>query len=311
MSSYLPVYAALRAIFMSVGLEWLTNPVLAALSLLALAALTRKLWPEDPWKPLLAVALLAASPQFLVMSMTSYAMPAHLALNLIWLWLYADPYQTPLLAGSPGLASPRSVCINPSFTPSSPLRFSCGSHSRDGGGQLFGTRPCISWGSPAGMPGGSIFSYAAFRHFPERLRSLITALFSSRASISRSCWVGWPFLFRCSRFSALSRLRQQPPLIQDAAASCFLTFGFYIFVQLDQAHGWGDRYFHGALGCLILLSLVGWDALVDRIGKRAAFAFVVVGLGAAVLLQLPVRCYEAERFVWPFRARVRCLSRNG
>ena len=44
-----------------------------------------------------------------------------------------------------------------------------------------------------------------------------------------------------------------PPILQDATFSCLLTFGFYFFFYLDQAHGWGYRYFHGA--CLFDSSL--------------------------------------------------------
>ncbi len=170
MSSYLPVYSALRAIFMSVGLEWLTNPFLAALSLLALAALTRKLWPEDPWKPLLAVALLAASPQFLVMSMTSYAMPAHLALNLIWLWLYADRtkrrfWLAPLVGvAALGLHQPFFHAL---FATPFLVRLAFTRRWR----ATFWYAAVYLLGITCWYAWWKHFLSAAFRHFPERLRS--------------------------------------------------------------------------------------------------------------------------------------------
>ena len=92
-SSYLPVYAAMRALFQSVQLQSLLNPVLAAITLLALYGVARNLWPSARENRWIAVALLASSSQFLLMSMTSYAMPAHLALNTIWLWLYSQPHR--------------------------------------------------------------------------------------------------------------------------------------------------------------------------------------------------------------------------
>ena len=64
-SGYLPMYGAIRAIFMAARLQWMTNAVFAAISLLALAALTRKLWPNQSDKTILATVLLTASPQFL------------------------------------------------------------------------------------------------------------------------------------------------------------------------------------------------------------------------------------------------------
>ena len=89
-ATYLPVYAALRAVFQSVNLQSLLNPFLAAITILALYACARNIWPESKTHAVIAIALLASSSQFLIMSMTAYAMPAHLALNTIWLWLYSQ-----------------------------------------------------------------------------------------------------------------------------------------------------------------------------------------------------------------------------
>src|SRR5262249_8834667 len=51
-------------------------------------AVARRLWPERPSLALMAAALLGTSSQLIVTGMTAYAMPAHLALNLAWLWLF-------------------------------------------------------------------------------------------------------------------------------------------------------------------------------------------------------------------------------
>ena len=77
---------------MAARLQWMTNADFAANSHLAIAALTRKLLGlTNRTRQFSLPPLLAGSPQFLIMAMTSYAMPAHLALNLVWLWLYWDP----------------------------------------------------------------------------------------------------------------------------------------------------------------------------------------------------------------------------
>ena len=50
--------------------------------------------------------LLASSPQFLITSMTSYAMSAYLALNLLWLWLFLrDTPRAHLAAMTVGFAA--------------------------------------------------------------------------------------------------------------------------------------------------------------------------------------------------------------
>jgi hypothetical protein len=74
-SGYLPGYAAIRALFRLLGGESLTNPVLAASTLLVLAGVGRRLWPERPQPALLAVLFLATSSQFLLTSMSWYSGP--------------------------------------------------------------------------------------------------------------------------------------------------------------------------------------------------------------------------------------------
>ena len=87
-SSYLPIYAVIRTGFLALGVESLTGPVLAGLSLVLITAVARRLWPHESLAPFIAVVLLASSSQFLVTSMTSYAYPAHLCFNLAWLYFY-------------------------------------------------------------------------------------------------------------------------------------------------------------------------------------------------------------------------------
>ncbi len=87
-SAYLPVHALLHALFQILGAGALLNPVLAALSIVLIAAVARRLWPDEPTAPWLAALLLATSSQFLVTGMSFYTMPSHLYLNLLWLLLY-------------------------------------------------------------------------------------------------------------------------------------------------------------------------------------------------------------------------------
>ncbi|WP_332699641.1 hypothetical protein, partial [Halalkalibacter lacteus] len=58
------------------------------LSVVLLAAIARRLWPDEGLRPWMALAFLVTSSEVLMTSGTGYSMPAHLALNLLWLWLY-------------------------------------------------------------------------------------------------------------------------------------------------------------------------------------------------------------------------------
>jgi len=84
--TYLPVNAAFRALVGLVADPAWTSPLLAALAILAVFGVARRLWPNRPDAALIGAVLMATSSQVLVTSMTSYAMTAHLTLNLLWLW---------------------------------------------------------------------------------------------------------------------------------------------------------------------------------------------------------------------------------
>lgn len=86
-SAYLPVNAAFLALASKLGAESLMPPVWAGISVLATFGVGRRLWPQQPKAALTAALLLATAPQLLITAMTPYAMSAHLALNMVWLWL--------------------------------------------------------------------------------------------------------------------------------------------------------------------------------------------------------------------------------
>ena len=87
-SSYLPGNAALRAAVGTVADPRWTSPLLAGVAIVALWRVARRLWPDRPDAVIVALVILATSSQVLVMATTSYAMTAHLTLNLVWLALH-------------------------------------------------------------------------------------------------------------------------------------------------------------------------------------------------------------------------------
>ena len=87
-SAYLPVNASLRALMGVVADDRLTSPLLAALAIASAYGVGRRLWPERRDAAFVAAVLVITSSQVLVTAMTPYAMTAHLAFNLLWLWLF-------------------------------------------------------------------------------------------------------------------------------------------------------------------------------------------------------------------------------
>ncbi len=301
-STYLPGYAAIRAVFQSVDLQSLLNPFLAAVTVLALYGTARNIWPEQEANALAAVLLLPASPQFLVLGMTAYAMPAHLALNTCWLWLYSDQtkrrfYVAPLIGVlAIGLHQP---IVHALFVAPFLLRLLLQRRWR--AVFVFGAiyaAGCCAWqmwrlhyAPPPAASGGSgesilwLWNPQMFIVQPMNLLLLI----------------GWTALcvpLLCS--FGFARFSKMPAFLQDAALSCALTFGFYYFFYTDQAHGWGYRYFHGTLSCLVLVATGGWNVLSERVGSRISRGFLVAGVAVSLLVLLPLRCYQAETFTRPY-----------
>jgi hypothetical protein len=96
------------------------------------------------------------------------------------------------------------------------------------------------------------------------------------------------------------QFRKEQPMVQDAMLSCALTFAFHFCVHFDQSHGWGYRYFHGALACFTIVAVAGFQRFSAWGGQRRALAFVVSGIVMSILIQLPLRCIQVEKFVRPY-----------
>ena len=298
-SAYLPVYAAMRAVFQSISLQSFLNPLLDAVSVVALFGAARNIWPTREQNAFVAVGLLATSSQFLAMAMTSYSMPAHLALNAIWLWLYSAPdrrrfYIAPFVGVlAIGLHQP---IVHALFVAPFLLRIALKRRWRDvlifGLVYLAGCAGWFAWrvhySPPSALPTASFFRLLNPSMLVVQPMDLLLV-------------IGWSSLATPLLAAlGLRRIFQERPIVQDAAVSCLLTFGFYVFFYLDQGNGWGYRYFHGTLACLILVAIAGWESLVKLLGALRAKQFLVAGITASLAIQLPLRCFQVEAYIRPF-----------
>ncbi len=301
-ANYLPVYAAMRAAFQYFSLQTLLNPLLGAVAAVALYGTARRIWPDSPLNALVAAGLLTSSSQFLLMSMTGYSMPAHLALNTIWLWLYSRPdrrsfYLAPVVGVlAIGLHQP---IVHALFVLPFLFRLVFGRRWKAvfvfGGVYLAGCAVWWAWKAhfEAPPPPGGVGLGSMFRLANPRM-AVIQPM---------NVWliIGWSSLatplLAVLGFGQFFKVR---PILRDAALSCVLTFGFYYFFYLDQAHGWGYRYFYGALGCFVLVAVAGFDRLSILTGQRRALVFTASGIVLSMLVQLPLRSVQAESFVRPY-----------
>ncbi len=298
-ATYLPVYAALRAIFQGVYLQSFLNPSLAVLTVLALYGAARNIWPNEKQNAVVAVLLLAGSAQFLVMAMTAYSMPAHLALNTVWLWLFSCPdrrrfYLAPVVGVlAIGLHQPivHALFVAP-FLLRLVLQRKWSAVSVFAFIYLLGCAGWYAWRLKFSPPvAGQTASF--FRLWNPKMLVI--------QPMDLLLVIGWSALATpLLALLGFGRIFRERPIIRDAALSCLLTFGFYYFFYLDQGHGWGYRYFHGTLSCLILVAVAGWEALVEKTSERKAWKFLCAAMAVSLFIALPLRCWQAESFIRPF-----------
>jgi hypothetical protein len=308
-SQYLPGYALLKAPFLLLGLDPILNPLLAGLSVVLLGAVARRLWPGAGLRPWVAIALFATSSEVLMTSGTGYSMPAHLALNLLWLWLYQrDDARSWGLALAVGVLAlglhnpiPHALFVAPFL-----LRL-----LREGrwrrvtsavAAYAIGGAIWMAWlrmGNPYARPGGA----GLFAMF-----AVPTLLVVWLQLVNLSLLFTWHApLFGPLAIVGLVRARRLDPVLSDLALGVLFTLGFYFFFPLTQGHGWGYRYAYQILGSLSLLAAAGAPWLVAATSPRRAQLLLGLSLAVALVLQVPIRFAQGERFIRPYAAAFRYI----
>ncbi len=297
-SDYLPIYSGLRTVSLGLGVESLTGPFLGGLSLVLIAAVARRLWPEETLAPLVAVVLLASSTQFLITSMTSYAYPAHLCFNLAWLYCYSrrDLFGylvTPWIGFfALGLHNP---FVHALFVAPFLLALVWQRHWRltlyFGAVYATGCMVWFLWYTRL-----IVFNHSEMSAFqlPGFYQLLIQPMNLAMLFAWQSLALTVPVLL------ALLYWKRLTPFLKLLVWGCLFTAIFFFFFRWDQILGWGYRFFYGVLGNLVLVAVAGWFYLKESIGFRKAWGFFVMGTALAVLVQFPLRCLQVESFIRPF-----------
>lgn len=308
-SAYLPGNAALHAGFAALGDPHMTAPVLAAIAVLALADIARRIWPGDAPPQAVTLICLLLSGQFLLTAMTTYAMTAHLALNLLWLALFLRDrpwgYALALLVGfvATGLHQP---IFHPLFV--APFLLWLIEQRR--------------WRLLAVLVTG----YAAIGLFWLAWPMMITATANAGAALATTPagadyvtrlidtlggWKPhglWLMALNLLRFAAWQHLLLLPLAVLGVAAGWranglvraltigpILTIAAMLILLPYQGHGWGYRYLHGLIGNFCLLAGFGWLALRDHgwDSRRLIVSSTVVTLAAMLWLANGARAMVA------------------
>ncbi|HYD12654.1 MAG TPA: hypothetical protein VEC11_07390 [Allosphingosinicella sp.] len=322
LSAYLPGNAALRALAsLTVGEEW-TNPILAAVSVLAVYRIGRRLWPETPGPALVAALLMASSAQFLTMAMTPYAMSAHLAFNLLWLWSFLrEDWKGDVGALAAGFVATglHQLLFHPLFVlPFVARMWWTGQRRRCAVYLLAYAMIGLFWacywqlllaGSTAmgGQAGASGLPYLLAR-LADLLGSIQPSAialtgFNLLRALSWQNVVLLPFLILAWR-----AVRRGEGIARPLAAGLLLTIAAMMLLLPWQGLGWGYRYVHGLIGSLVLLAGYGWNTLVAE-GRRREFV-LAAGSAMSLLLILPMHLQHAAEYVAPMRRAYAMIARS-
>jgi hypothetical protein len=320
-SAYLPMNAVLRAVVGLVADPVLTGPLMVALGLISLWKCSRLLWPDDREASVVAVLLYVGSGQILFAGMTAYAMPAHLAFDLLWLWFFLLNRRVTDLAAlfvafvATGLHQP---LFHPLFA--APILFTLVLDRNWRRVALFATgyvAICAFWlawpdwmhalvSGPASITAGTGTDYF------NRL-----SLTLSKGDLLRSREMGanvlrffaWQHMLLLPLMAAGIAVARREHLAAAFAASVILPVCVMLVILPYQGHGFGYRYVHGVIGAAILLAVYGWRRIVaDRPWLRP---LVVRTTLAGILVLLPLQAWMARSFYAPFAGIDRRIKESG
>ncbi|MFE1598716.1 hypothetical protein [Methylobacterium sp. ID0610] len=324
-SAYLPVAAMLRAGLGAVAHPAVTNPLLAAVAVVALIAVARRLWPGRPDAAILAGLLLVTAPQVLFTAMTAFAMTAHLALNLVWLRCFLRGGRL----GHGGAAvigflacGLHQVVFHPLFA----LPFLVGIVLRRHWGlaafyaaiyAASGAVWILYWQGVLTLAGLGREGAATVGggYLLARLATMVegfgwVGLNLMIKNLLRFVAWGSPLLLPLAALS-WPALRRGEGVARPLAAGIGLTLVAMLVLMPLQGHGWGYRYLHGLVGSACLLAAQGWVSLTARCdtGRRREMAAAFgAACAASLLLVVPARALEIRAFVRPYASAIRAIT---
>jgi hypothetical protein len=325
-SSYLPMNAVLRAGFLWLGSPALTGVALAGVSLAALYGIARRLWPDRPDAAMLSVVLLASSAQFLVTAMTPYAMTAHLALNLAWLWLFLrGTWRGHIAAVAVAFVACglHQVVFHPLFAAPFLVALVLARRWRLVGfyGAAYaaiGLFWVLYWSLLLGLADTAPDQAAdvGLTYFLRRVADMVDLQMSSLVLMAMNLarFLAWqaPLMLPLALIGALV-CRGRSAALSHLSLGIVLTLAAVLVLMPFQGHGWGYRYLHGLLGSVALLAAQGWIWLTDRLPhlRRQLALAMLLSIVASVLVLLPWRLFQVHAFVRPYAAASAAIAGAG
>lgn len=325
-SSYWPGFALVLTPFVWLGIPWAANPALGALTLAALHRLMREITGSRDaagW----AVVLTAASPAFIVASISYYSMAAHLFCNLLFALLLLRPTAArALLAGFVGSLAltlhnpvPHLLFALPFFV----WLFFRRESTALLGALLLGYLPLagllgIGWhhhlaelANTASVTQPTTAAPPMLDRVSAQIAALLTlpssGIVEARIAGLSKVWTwGAAGLMVLAAYGYVAARAQTGVRLLGAALA--ITFFAYFFIAFDQGHGWGYRYIHSAWFVLpvfaaIALSGAGGNEVAE-LRNMACWAAIL-----SLVFANALRLVQVEAFIGQHLSQVPPLAR--
>ena len=332
-STYWPGFALLLAPFTWFDMAWAANPAIGALTIPAVHRLAQQVTGSREaagW----AVIMIAASPAFIVASISYYSMPVHLLCNLLFALLLLRPTKPrALLAGFLGsialtLHQPVShilFCLPflawLAFRPASggilaalamgyfPLSLLLGVGWHNHLAEL--AQAAQTAGQAANAPiapqptvlGSAITMLGGAVSLPQP--STIAARVAGLTKIWT--WGAMGLMVLAAYGYAAANARTDVRILGAALAATFIG---YFFFSADQGHGWGYRYIHSAWFVLPVLASIALAGAQSASGGTELRAMAAWGLALSLLLANALRLTQVDAFIGKHLEQVPPLARH-
>ena len=313
--AYWPGFALVLAPFQLIGIPWLCNATLAGLAIFLIHRITLEVTGDRRaagWAMLFALA----SSAFWANAISYYSMQAHLTANLLYVWLLLKPTGGRSFAA--GVVGALALLLHnpvPHMLFAAPwlIAFALDDSTRRRLIPLaLGYAPAIAVGVGWAWLRSDIAPAAQSAAIGATLRSVFTLpdadILNMRVAAAAKMWV-WalPCLFY---FAFLGYMRARDNRhVRLLALSAVCTFLGYLFVHLDQGHGWGYRYFHSAWGVVPILAACALTARSDA--GRGLVTFAGAAAVLSVLMLVPFQLMQIDGFITGHLATVPAAKRPG
>jgi hypothetical protein len=303
-SKYWPSFALLLTPFTLLSIPWACNGVLSGATIVVMNRLSQRLFQSVEAAGIVTLFTLA-SPVFFADGISYYSMTAHMLANAVFALLVLQPTKGRLFAagvvGSIALtlhnpvphalfAVPWFVWLSTQQKPLEKLVALCAGYlplSLLLGVGWFWYSGQLAHGGAAVTDGpGSVSDVASAFAWPT-----MTVYFARLVGVAKILLWSTPCLMLLA-FAGAWRSRSDSRLLTFSACG-LLTLVGYLFVPMDQGHGWGYRYFHSAwlvlplLAAAFLYVVPSKEARVDQTEPAAAsFSDVRSYVVACALLSL-------------------------